>query len=397
MAKTSKPTKTSKTRSNIQGLTAKLKDIPLLGEVVTWNARTDSTHKHADVVAALEAAGLDKDMARELLPRFAFSRACRKLAEERIIDVVREGEDEIIFQFTGKRLAGENWEYVKETNLTLNKITGSVSCPNKSLEKMAQTQLDAAMEERTTSDITKIVQRLFEREADLFPIREQGGVYFVPAQFAVFTGKIEHFLVDRLGGRLIRLPIVSGTESGNRAVQESVADALQRLIDEHEDAVAQFTINTRKDTIENAAEKINATRVKIEAYAEYLADKQADLLKSVEAANRKLLVQVEQLSEQRQNAPVGEGGLFGQSVTAVIRWMGKEGWTFAEAKEALERVKVSIAEATIRAQLLAGRQGKRGAPAELSEKQVAELHGKPKAARVRKPKAKKEVVKAAAE
>ena len=31
---------------------------------------------------------------------------------------------------------------------------------------------------RTGSDVTRGVQRLFERRADLFPIRESGGVYF---------------------------------------------------------------------------------------------------------------------------------------------------------------------------------------------------------------------------
>src|SRR5215813_12352274 len=56
---------------------------PLLGEVITWNAGGVKV-KHTALVEALRDAGLDEKVARELAPRHAFTRACRKLGEKRI-------------------------------------------------------------------------------------------------------------------------------------------------------------------------------------------------------------------------------------------------------------------------------------------------------------------------
>lgn len=66
-------------------------------------------------------------------------------------------------------------------------------------------------------------------------------------------------------------------------------------------------------------------------------------------------------------------GLWGHQPTAVIRWMGKEGWNFKQAKHALGHSGVDVADATIRAQLLAGKKGERGAPADLTDEQKNHL------------------------
>lgn len=66
--------------------------------------------------------------------------------------------------------------------------------------------------------------------------------------------------------------------------------------------------------------------------------------------------------------------LEGQPVTAVIRWLGKEGWSFDQAKAALVGVGLNPADGTIRAQLTAGKKGQRGEPARLSDKMVDKLN-----------------------
>src|SRR5204863_490212 len=73
-------------------------------------------------------AGLDESVARELAPRHAFSRACKKLSEARIIRQVAEDELIITFQFTAERRDCDRFEYELETMLTLEKATGKVSC-----------------------------------------------------------------------------------------------------------------------------------------------------------------------------------------------------------------------------------------------------------------------------
>lgn len=50
----------------------------------------------------------------------------------------------------------------------------SMTCPLPGLATLAQEYLDACIVAPTGGDVTRIVQRLFERQADLFAIREQG-------------------------------------------------------------------------------------------------------------------------------------------------------------------------------------------------------------------------------
>ena len=41
-----------------------------------------------------------------------------------------------------------------------------------------------------------MIQRLFDRHADLFRIRDQGGCYFVPAEHIGFVDKVEKFVAS---------------------------------------------------------------------------------------------------------------------------------------------------------------------------------------------------------
>src|SRR5258705_11195994 len=81
----------------------------LHGEILTW-ACNGVAVKHADLVNALRDAGLDEGVARELAPRHAFTRACRKLARDRIIRQTAEDEKSITFQFTQERRDRDRFE-----------------------------------------------------------------------------------------------------------------------------------------------------------------------------------------------------------------------------------------------------------------------------------------------
>ena len=152
----------------------------LLGEIITWSASGVKV-SHLTLVEALRDSGLDEGVARELAPRHAFARACRKLSEARIIRPVSEDAHAITFQFTAERREEGRYSYEMETLLTLEKARGKVRCDLPGLATLAQEELDRCIAVRTGGDVTRVVQRLFERQADLFPIREQGGAYFVPA------------------------------------------------------------------------------------------------------------------------------------------------------------------------------------------------------------------------
>jgi hypothetical protein len=143
------------------------------------------------------------------------------------------------------------------------------------------------MAARTANDVTRLVQRLFERHADLFSIRDQGGVYFVPEVHHDFIAKVERF-VRSIGGSLQRFPIPAGSPQGDRGVQEAVAHGLQAIIDEHLQAVQKFGEDTRPDTLRRAEEKVRATKLKIEGYSFYLDKKREDLEASLQQASELL-------------------------------------------------------------------------------------------------------------
>jgi hypothetical protein len=266
----------------------------LLGEVIAWACPGVSV-THTDLVRALEDAGLDPGVARELAPRHAFSRACKRLSDQRIIRPVSEDAATVKFQFTQESREGDRYEYRLETTLTLDKQTGAVTCELPGLATMAQEELDRCIAARTGSDITKVVQRLFERQADLFPIRPQGGCYFTPACHVAFIDKIQD-LLNRVGGRLLRFPVPAGTEEGDRSVTQAVADGLATVVAEHRAAVAQFGTDTRDDTLQRAAEKIRTTKFKLAAYAEYLAGEKTRLDSAVADAERELRDKVERIA-----------------------------------------------------------------------------------------------------
>lgn len=267
----------------------------LLGEVIAWACPGVSV-THSDLVRAIEAADLDPGVARELAPRHAFARACRRLSDQRIIRPVAEDATTVKFQFTQETREDDRYEYTLETTLTLDKRTGGLSCELPGLATLAQEELDRCIAVRTGSDLTRVVQKLFERQADLFGIRPGGGCYFVPQQHAGFTDKIQ-VLLDRVGGRLLRFPVPAGTAEGDRSVTQAVADGLAAVVAEHRAAVAQFGADTRADTLHRAAEKIRTTKFKLQTYAEYLVGEKERLDRAVAEAEGELRAKVAEIAE----------------------------------------------------------------------------------------------------
>lgn len=266
----------------------------LLGEVISWTCSGVAVTR-PDLAAALADAGLDPAAARDLAPRDAFARACRRLARERIVRPVAEDTRFIRFQFTQESRAGDRFEYTLETMLTLDKETGRIACDLPGLATLAQEELDRATDARSGADVTRVIQKLFERHADLFPVRPQGGVYFVPERHAEFVDRVQAML-GRLNGQILRFPVPAGTGEGDRSVRASVAAGLAAVIDDHRRAVARFGEDTRDGTLDRAADKIRATRFKVEAYAELLAGEKARLDRALADARDELRAKVEALA-----------------------------------------------------------------------------------------------------
>jgi hypothetical protein len=246
----------------------------LWGEVITWQAGGEQPYRA--VVAALASSGLDETVAREMLPRHAFARACRELGRERVINLIDETAGELEFQFNRQAFDKDSKEYTfpLEAKLRLSKETGDVHATSAELQLAAKDLLDRKIATRTPGDIGQVVQRLFDREGgafpDLYPIRPQGGAYFVPARYADFVGRVERFLGE-LGGLVHRFPVPRGVPAGDRSVSEIVANGIRGVVEGYARDVAELKFNARDRGWEARADRIRLAREKVEVLKEYLA------------------------------------------------------------------------------------------------------------------------------
>lgn len=274
------------------------------GEIVSWECGTGGNVPYATVLSALTAAGFDAKVARRMLPRNAFARATGILAEKRIIRKLSEDTATMRFQFTAEErdLSGDRLNYNYEAVLTLDKVTGVVtSADSPALAARAQTLIATIADERTPSDVTRIVQMLFEFNADndLFPVRKAGGCYFVPQRHADLLDRMERFLTD-VGGSLRRFPVPAGTRQGDKSVAESVTDGVESLLAEYTARVGDFDADSRDSTLERHVERLNQVRFKIESYAEFLVESRDELMAGLEKARAALRLKVAELGRKVQ-------------------------------------------------------------------------------------------------
>lgn len=263
------------------------------GEIVAWSVR--GSYPFSDVVKALVGAELNEKEARDIIPRNAFARSCKQLADERIIRKIDEDRWQMRFQFTKESLVGDQFEYAFETVLTLNKTTGDITCDIPELVKKANKLMQSASEIRTAPDVTRIIQRLFTKNADLFLVRDQGGCYFVPRQHQVLIEKVQKFC-DKLDVKLRRFPVATGTGSGDANVREAVLNGLQDMLKEHKEAIKAFDPDTTNHVFERAANKLKATRHKLQAYACFLGDEVKKLEDEVDVGEKELKEKIEKFA-----------------------------------------------------------------------------------------------------
>jgi hypothetical protein len=276
----------------------------LLGEIVTWDIRGGEVD-YAGMQDAMTKAGLNPDAAHELTTRSAFSRACKDLKKERAIDKLHIDKGGIAkFQFTTKKKADDGTiEYDFECLVELDCDTGAITCQNDELAKQAQELLAYAMQMRTAQDISRLVQALFEKNADLYPINPRKGVaYFVPEHHREFTARIDQFL-QGVNGVLWRFPVPSGTAIGNASVRDAVESGLSVLLGELDEAVQSWDDTTRTSTMEKAAEKYQAIAFKIECHKELLNEKQEILMQRLEQAKADLRRKVGELKPEDEATP----------------------------------------------------------------------------------------------
>lgn len=240
-----------------------------LGRIVCWTLPEGNTRTHAEVIAALTTAGLDPKAARTLCKRHAFVRAMRKLAKQKLVRVIHEDGSVIRFQMNAVQKIGTTLvDYPLEAHLEMCKVTGRITCADPLLVAAATNELADAMELRRNADITRLINQLFAKHADLFSIK--GGCYFVPERHASFADQIEQFVV-LVGGSMLQYPIPDGTPVGNQSVSVVIADGIAQEISEYEAAIESLTYDSTRKAFETAACSLLRAERRILDYKEHLS------------------------------------------------------------------------------------------------------------------------------
>ena len=270
------------------------KDMELLGEIVSWNCSKVSITQTA-LEEALSSAFLSTHVTPELPFQTAFTRACKNLGQRHLIRKLEEDSEFLYFQFTKEAREGGYFTYLTEGKLTLSKESGKVTCTVSELGQAVQVELDKELPLRKGGDVSKLLLKLLEHEAGLFPVRPQGGCYLVLKEHSSFLDSLESF-VERVGGQLLRFPVPSGTKAGDQSVKQTIASGLSALINEYSNSIDNFGSDTKPSTLEKAADHIRVARFKVESYSAYLEDERSKLDALLAGASERLKEKVNQLA-----------------------------------------------------------------------------------------------------
>lgn len=287
------------TSTTVEAATTKaIPTADLAGHVVLWQFPSNEI-SYSEVREALIFADLDPDLAKELRPAAAFSRAAKGLKEERRIDKVRQVKGVIKFQLTGV-VKGEHIDFHRQTDIELDSETGVIHCPDDEIQQKARDLFKAAIVTRTSNDCTKMVQLLFRDNADLFPvIPEKGVAYFVPIEHAKFLEKVQQF-ATACGGSLYPFPVPKGTAVGDRSVKQTIASGLQAMVDELNQTVSDWDHTTRSSTESKAVKRWEAITYRTEAYAAYLESEKENLDKALVEAKSKLTAKILEVEMEKE-------------------------------------------------------------------------------------------------
>ena len=292
-------------------------DADLLGEIITWDTESSQV-PYQQIRSGLVAAGLNPDVARSLEAASAFARAAKHLKDNRSIDRVDSSTDgkKIAFQLTHKEIKeqanGKVMDHQYECRMVLDTNTGLISCLERpQLAQKAQLLFNEAVENRTSSDVSRIIQKLFKEQADLHSInRKKGVAYFVPVEHRAFTDKVEKFL-NSVHGVIDRFPVPKGTERGNASVKRAVSGTIQSLIAELDECIVEWDEKTRPTTMKNAISRLRHVEHKISCCQQYLLEETSLLKDRLEQTKRQLFDKATDIrsTKESKSAEVQESDL----------------------------------------------------------------------------------------
>lgn len=261
-----------------------------LGWIVTWKVPPHITM--AELSACLKDEGFDAKIIGELANEHAMRRALGEMSKNRVIRKLRSTGSKVYFQLTAEDITDQQATYTREAEVWLDRQTCEIGGDNDAIVDTAKGLLAKQMNQRVTSDLTRMVQRLFDQaKADLVPIREEGFAYFVPAQHSQLVMRIGG-LLRAIGGRLSTFAVKIGSRDTDATVAESMSEYMMGLIREFRESCSELNTETRMDVRQRRIKAIGDMKAKLGCYQGLLqhmsgkidleiAEAEADMLRAL--------------------------------------------------------------------------------------------------------------------
>lgn len=242
-----------------------------LGKIATWESPSSEVSL-STLRAAVIRQGFDASLVSDMAPRSAFLRACKDMLSDkknRIIRKVEESSSEIKFQFTEEHKSHGELDYDKEATVSVEKATGKLSGDDPAIVSKAQALLDEHIQKRSTADVTRLVQRIFDKsKGDLVPLRKQGGTYFVPDTNADLLNKVDAILKE-IGGELNTYEVGSDNRT-KQSVANDMSQHLTQMVNEFRDSCRNLDLDSKPSVIKRRDAAMKEMQQKLANYSHLL-------------------------------------------------------------------------------------------------------------------------------
>jgi hypothetical protein len=243
----------------------------------------------------LRKAGLSEKLAPDMSKRNALSRALQEMKKGRVIRELRKEEKWLYFQLTAESISETEATYTKEAELKLDVETGAVFCIKDEIRIKAQASLNEHLHKRLARDVTSLVQRVYDDEsADLIPIRDAGGAYFVPDLHADLVNKTKILLLE-IDGKLNQWSVRLGHSDTDATLAESMSDYMIGLVKEFKESIDSLSSESRSDVKDRRQGRIREIRQKLECYRGIMAGFADKIGEEIDAADQELLTKLSAL------------------------------------------------------------------------------------------------------
>jgi hypothetical protein len=277
------------------------KTLDIMGYVAWWTVKNVSIVRE-QLIQVLKGCGIDEKFARSHNYRAAFIRSLRELEANRIIRPVEENSGAMVYQFTAENQVEGNdevkLEYSPETLVTIDKgiyrKTQDISQAITGREDIKE-KLVALFEEKKdkyhSSDITRLIKRIFAERADIVSLRETGGVYYIPTEFESVLHAVSQF-VNNIGSSSFEFFPLPDVEACRNAVAYAVDNEMRvdlekmeeeaKLVESGEKEVTQRWRNHRIKTLDKFTQRFTRYKaVLTEATQKDLTDNYESIKESI--------------------------------------------------------------------------------------------------------------------